>query len=179
MQIIGPSAPPQPLVVIPLASVTDSTRGMTTATDNPYLRDAVLTATPEQLQLMLYDGCIRFALQARDAIEKQDYEASYEKLTRAQKIVLEMQGGLNYDVNRDLCERVASIYGFLYRKLVDACVHRDIAAIDDAVKVLRIERQTWQILVDKVNKAREHGEDSKEGPPAESDGAPVGFSAEG
>lgn len=152
---------------------------MSTATDNPYLRDAVLTATPEQLQLMLYDGCIRFALQARDAIEKKDYETSYEKLTRAQKIVLEMQSGLDFDVNRELCERVASIYGFLYRKLVDACVHRDIAAIDDAVKVLRIERETWQILVDKVNKAGEHVEDPREGPPADKDEAPVGFSAEG
>jgi flagellar biosynthetic protein FliS len=50
---------------------------MTERHDNPYLRDAVLTATPEQLQLMLYDGCIRFALQARDAIEKTDYETSY------------------------------------------------------------------------------------------------------
>ena len=159
--------------------MADSTRGMSTATDNPYLRDAVLTATPEQLQLMLYDGCIRFALQARDAIEKKDYETAYEKLTRAQKIILEMQSGLNYDVNKELCERVASIYGFLYRKLVDACVHRDVSAIDDAVKVLRIERQTWQILVDKVGKAREHAEAPKDGPSADDDEAPVGFSAEG
>ena len=57
---------------------------MASEKENPYLRDAVMTASPEQLQLMLYDGCIRFALQARDAIEKKDYETSYEKLTRAQ-----------------------------------------------------------------------------------------------
>lgn len=103
---------------------------------------------------MLYDGCIRFALQARDAIERKDYETSYERLKRAQDIVLEMLAGLNYEVNAELCKRVASIYNFLYRKLVDASVQRNINAIDDAVRVLRIERETWHILVEKVNKAR-------------------------
>ncbi len=127
---------------------------MTQGSDNPYLRDAVMQATPEQLQLMLYDGCIRFALQARDALERKDYETAYEKLTRAQHIILEMKAGLNYDVNEELCKRVASIYLFLYNKLVDACVQRDIQAIDDALRVLRIERETWQILVDKVSEAR-------------------------
>lgn len=131
---------------------------MTSATDNPYLRDAVMTATPEQLQLMLYDGCIRFAIQARDALERKDLEASYEKLTRAQHIILEMQNGLNYEVNPELCRRVASIYGFLYRKLVDACVQRDISAIDDTLRVLRIERETWQMLVEKVSKTGQQAE---------------------
>jgi len=125
---------------------------------NTYLRDAVLTATPEQLQLMLYDGAIRFSMQARDALERKDFETSYDRLTRAQHIILEMLNGLNYDVNRDLCERVASIYNFLYRKLVDASVEREIQHVDDALKVLRIERETWQMLVDKLKGVRESGE---------------------
>jgi len=120
---------------------------------NPYLRDAVLTATPEQLQLMLYDGAIRFSLQARDALLRKDFETSFARLTQAQNIVLEMQNSLNPKANPELCGRVASIYGFLYHKLVEANVHRDVSAIDDAVKVLRIERETWQMLVDKVNRA--------------------------
>jgi flagellar protein FliS len=123
---------------------------MTSNEDNPYLRDAVMTATPEQLQLMLYDGAIRFSLQARDAIANEDYETSYEKLTRAQHIILEMRNGLNYDVNRALCERMASLYLFLYNKLVDACINRDAHAVDDALRVLRIERETWQMVCDKV-----------------------------
>ena len=104
---------------------------MSTQNENAYLRDAILTATPEQLQLMLYDGAIRFCLHARDAIERKDFEESFNKLTRAQNIILEMQNGLNYDVNRELCERVSSIYSFLYRRLVDANLHRDVAAIDE------------------------------------------------
>lgn len=145
---------------------------------NPYLRDSVLTATPEQLQLMLYDGAIRYSLQARDAVERKDYETAYEKLMRAQHIVLEMQSGLNFDVNPQLCERVASIYNFLYRTLVDACTNRDVKAIDDAVRVLRIERETWQLLVDKVKKARRMTEDDLVETQGDDETTSVAFSTE-
>ena len=127
---------------------------------------------------MLYDGVIRYSLQARDAIERKDYETSYEKLTRAQHIVLEMQSGLKFDVNRQLCERVASIYNFLYRTLVDACTNRDVKAIDDALRVLRIERETWQLLVDKVNKARRMTEDDPVETQGDAETTPVAFSTE-
>ncbi|MBU0719273.1 MAG: flagellar export chaperone FliS [Planctomycetes bacterium] len=155
---------------------------MTESATNPYLHDAVLPATPEQLQLMLYDGAIRFASQGRDAIEAKDYATSYEKLTRAQEIISEMQAGLNYEVNEDLCKRVASIYNFIYRKLIDANVHRDTSAIDDALKVLRIERETWQIVVDKVNKTREQESPTASASSLSTDGdsnAQITFAAEG
>ncbi len=164
-------------------AATDSTGEMSEAPKNPYLRNAVMTATPEQLHLMLYDGAIRYAGQAREAIEKKEFEKSFHALMRAQKIVLEMRNGLNYDVNRELCERMASTYNFLYRKLVDACVERDVKAIDDAVRVLRIERETWKILVEKVNELKDDGEGTTGGVEpkpehAEGKGAPVGFSIE-
>jgi len=135
--------------------MSDSRGGMSDNPCNTYLRDAVMTATPEQLQLMLYDGAIRFARQARDALQRRDYETSCERLTRAQHIILEMLSGLNYDVNRELCERVASLYNFLYRKLVDACVEHSTAHVDDALKVLRLERETWQLLVDRLQRDRD------------------------
>ncbi len=91
-----------------------------------------------------------------------------------------MQNGLNFEVNRELCERVAAIYGFIYRKLVDACVHRDTQAVDDAVRVLRIERETWQVLVDKVNKARDAGEvEEDDAPQTQGQEAPASISVEG
>ncbi len=161
---------------------------MSDSQPNQYLRDAVMTATPEQLHLMLYDGAIRYALQAKDALSAKDYETSHEKLTRAQNIIIEMQSGLRYDVNPELCGRVASIYNFLYRKLLDANIQRDTSCIDDAVKVLRVERETWQILVEKVGRIRQADRDSVTIPAkpslAEADqidqvDVEVGFSAEG
>ena len=48
-----------------------------------YLRTQVLTATPEQLQMMLYDGAIRFAEQARPALQNKNWETSYSMITKA------------------------------------------------------------------------------------------------
>jgi flagellar protein FliS len=117
-----------------------------------------MTATAEQLQLMLYDGAIRFALQARDAVEASDYESSYNKLSRAQAIVLEMQNGLRHEVNPDLCDKMAALYSFLYRKLVDASVNRRVADLNDALQVLRHMRETWVMLMDKTTQARAQSE---------------------
>jgi len=127
---------------------------MSSTDQNSYLRNAILQASPEQLQLMLYDGAIRFALRGRDAIERKDHEASFEALSRAQKIILEMQAGLRADVNAELCERMSSLYNFIYRKLVNGSVNRDVSEIDAALRILRLERETWVILLDKVNKER-------------------------
>ena len=146
---------------------------MAKPTSNSYLRNAVMTATPEQLHLMLYDGAIRFSLQARDAIEAKDYEASYNKLSRAQAIILEMQSGLRPEVNKELCDRMSAIYSYLYRKLVDASVNRSIADLDDALKILRYQRETWTMLMDKVAKSRAEQTDlpsrtaADPGPPTE------------
>ncbi len=127
---------------------------MADAGDNPYLRNAVMTAGPEQLQLMLYDGAIRFASQAREAIEKKEIENSFNLLTRAQNIVREMENGLRHEVSPELCSQMASLYRFVFGKLVDANVNKDVQAVDDALKVLRHQRETWAILADKVQKAQ-------------------------
>lgn len=151
---------------------------MNTSTPDAYLRDAVMTATPEQLQLMLYDGAIRNCMQARDAIEAKDFETSHDKLLRAQQIMSEMQSGLNYDVNRELCERVASVYNFIYRKLVDANMTRETGAIDDALRVLHMERETWQILVDKVSRIPQAESSPMTDEPPDSNEVLTSFSAE-
>ena len=125
---------------------------MNTAASQEYLKNAVMTATPEQLHLMLCDGAIRFALKGREAIDAGKIEETYNHLTRAQKIVVEMQNGLNFDVNRELCERMSALYTFIYRKLVDANINKDVSAVDEALKILHHQRETWVLLMEKIQK---------------------------
>ncbi len=127
---------------------------MGTLAPHSYLRNAILQATPEQLQLMLFDGAIRHATKGREAIEKRDFEQIYESLSRAQRIVLEMEAGLRPDVNAELCDQMAALYNFVYRKLVSANVRRDVGDIDDALQILRHQRETWVMLLDKVSQER-------------------------
>src|SRR5207249_4264150 len=121
-------------------------RRMSEYSSNEYLASAVLTASPEQLQLMLYDGVIRFASQARAALVSRDWETSCDKLIRAQKITLQLQAGLRPEINLELCQQLSSLYSFAYRRFVEANVHHDTEAIDEALQILVHQRETWQLL---------------------------------
>jgi flagellar protein FliS len=144
-----------------------------------YLKNAVLTATPEQLQLMLYDGALKFAARARDAIRAKQREAAFHALERAQLIVLELSNGIRREVNPELADRMSAIYNFVFRRLVEANVHQDEKALDDALRILRYERESWQMLIDKLNQDRGGGapEATAEPSPATDDQAPS-FTAE-
>jgi len=120
-----------------------------------------LTASPEELQLMLYDGAIKFAEEARHALIDDRLEDSHNALIRAQNIVLELSSGLNHEMDPGLCGKLASLYNFIYRRLVEANLNRDATAIDDALKVLTYQRETWVLL---MNKLAEENQDASEHP---------------
>jgi flagellar protein FliS len=119
-----------------------------------YLRAKVLTATPEQLQLMLYDGAIRFAEQAKVAMQKKDWEGTYHGISRAQKIIAELTSTLKHSVSPELCGKLASLYTFVYRKLLEANIKHKIESIDEALTVLRHQRDTWALLLEQLGKAK-------------------------
>ncbi len=123
---------------------------MTQDHSGEYLRNAVMTASPEQLHLMLYDGAIRFCRQAKEALSRKDLETSCEKLLRAQRIVVELQNGLKPEVDAALCDNMARLYSFVYKCLVDANLNRDAEAVDAALRVLEHQRETWQLLMEKL-----------------------------
>jgi flagellar protein FliS len=123
---------------------------MTSSASEEYLRNAVLTATPEQLHLMLYDGAIRFVRQGREAMKQKEYDTSCEKFLRAQKIVTEMKAGLRPEVQPELCEQLTSIYNFVYWRLVEANLRHDHSAVEEALQILEYQRETWRLLVEKV-----------------------------
>ena len=139
------------------------------AQPSEYLRTKVMTASPEELQLMLYDGAIRFASQAREQMVQKEIEKAYHLLLKAQRIIMEMNAGLQHEVNPDLCGRLASLYNFIHRKLVEANLTRETEAIDDALQILTYERDTWQLLLEKVKAelaAEEAADSADENAPA-------------
>ena len=117
-----------------------------------YLKMRVMTATPEQLQMMLYDGAIRFCEQARTALHAKDFEKSYLMISRVQKILAEMSGSLKHDVFPELCGKLAALYNFAYRKLIDANMNHTVDSVDEALSVLRFQRETWSMLLEQLGK---------------------------
>lgn len=119
-----------------------------------YLRTRVMTATREQLQMMLFDGAVRFAQQARAALEKNDFETSHAMLTRTQHIVLELNRALNHKQDPELCGKLAALYNFTYKKLVLANLKRDIVPLDEAIRILNYQRETWALLMEQIAKQK-------------------------
>jgi flagellar protein FliS len=119
-----------------------------------YLKTKVFTATPEQLQLMLYDGAIRFGEQARVALEAKNYEQSYNMIARVQRIITEMNSSLKHDVSPELCKKLASLYNYIYRRLVEANVDHTVKSLDEALTLLRYQRETWVMLLDQLGKTK-------------------------
>jgi flagellar protein FliS len=117
-----------------------------------YLKTSVLTASPEMLTLMLWDGAIRFAEQGKDAILRKDIEGSYKALVRSQRIVTELITTLRHDVEPQLCARLSALYNFIHHRLVDANVQKNPQCVDDALEIMRHQRETWAMLMDKLTK---------------------------
>jgi flagellar protein FliS len=125
------------------------------AAPNPYLRTKVLTARPEELRLMLFDGAIRFAGMAKDGIAAKDYEKSYEGVTRCQAILLELINSLRPEHDPELCQKLSALYTFMYTRMIEAGRQRDAAIVDEVLGLLRYERETWVLVMEQL--AKEHG----------------------
>jgi flagellar protein FliS len=117
---------------------------------NKYQRTKILTASPEQLQLMLYDGAIRFCEQAREAINEKDIEKSYILMSKAEKIVMEMCNSMRDELAPETCSKMRALYLFCYERLVTANLKKDSKSLDEALDVLRHMRETWCLLMDKL-----------------------------
>jgi flagellar protein FliS len=126
---------------------------MSNAAANPYLRTKIMTASSEELRLMLYEGAIKFTRQAMGCIDAKDFEGSYNALMRAQKIVLELSTSLNFDIAPELCDKLSALYTYIYRLLVDANMQRDHKPASEALELLEYEKETWVMLMQSVGKA--------------------------
>jgi flagellar protein FliS len=118
-----------------------------TSSANAYLRTKIMTANPAELRLMLFDGAIRFAQQACDGLASKNYEASYEGITRCQNILLELINGLRPERDPDLCEKLSSLYTFMYTQLIKASSERDPTIVKQVLTLLQFERETWSMLL--------------------------------
>jgi flagellar secretion chaperone FliS len=121
---------------------------------NNYLRTKIFTATPEQLQMMLYDGALRFCEQARAALLEKNWEQSYAYISRVQKIITEMSCCLKHDVAPELCGKLASLYNYAYRKLIEANIDHTVGPLEEAMDILKYQRDTWGMLLEQLGKAR-------------------------
>lgn len=115
-----------------------------------YLRTSVMTASQEELYMMLYDGAVRFVEEAMAAMKEDKFEDAHNAIMRAQNIVLEFSSSLKPEVDPELCGKMASLYNFIYRRLVEGNLKHDVEILKDALKILEYQRETWVMLMKKI-----------------------------
>ncbi|MCW2997620.1 MAG: fliS [Solirubrobacterales bacterium] len=112
------------------------------AQSKAYKESAVLTASPEQLVVMLYDGAARFLRQAEAALQEQAWTRAGERIGRGEAIIDELLATLNMAAG-ELSDRLQAIYVFCKRCLIEARLERDPAKVGHVVRLLADLREAW------------------------------------
>lgn len=107
-----------------------------------YRSSSVMTASPEQLVVMLYDGAIRFLRQGEVAMGEGAWTHASERLSRAEAIVDELLATLNLDAG-EVAERLQAIYVFCKRSLIEARLERSAIKVSLVMRLLADLREAW------------------------------------
>lgn len=119
-----------------------------------YRSNAVLTASPGQLVLMMYDGVLKSLALARDAFEQppenmQRIELINRHLLKAQSILSELQGTLNFDAGGDIARTLHRLYDYHNRRLFEANLKKQVAPVIEVERLVRELRDGWAEMLSK------------------------------
>ena len=114
-----------------------------------YANNRIMTATPGELTLMLYEGAIKFCNIAVEAMKKKELEKAHVNIIKVENIIMEFQATLTheYPVSKDFDQ----VYSYLMKRLVDANVKKDPEVLEEVLEHLRTMRDTWKEVMRTAN----------------------------
>ncbi len=112
-----------------------------------YNNNKVLTASPAELTLLLYEGAIKFCNIAMMGIEEKNIQKAHDNIKKAQAIIEELQATLNYSYK--VAEDFDNVYRYIYDLLVQANMHKDKEILERALTEIRGMRDTWKEVMKK------------------------------
>ncbi len=132
------------------------------ATNNPYsnyARQGIMTASPGELTLMLYDGAIKFIKRAKLSIAEKNFDSANEQIKRAEAIVMELINTL--DFNYVMADGLLSLYDFINHELLEANMTKDEKRLDELIPLITDMRDTWQQAI-RLNRKIEYSQPVEE-----------------
>lgn len=113
-----------------------------------YRVNSVLTASPGQLVLMLYDGALKSLAIASEAFgqpadEPKRIETINQQLLKAQAILMELQSGLNMEAGGEFARTMHRLYDYHYRRLLEANIRKQPEPVVEVERLLRELRDAW------------------------------------
>jgi flagellar secretion chaperone FliS len=116
-----------------------------------YKRVDVETASQGKLIVMLFNGAIQRAEEAKRQLEKGRVQNVHNNLIRAQDIVAELRSALNMSAG-EIARSLDRIYEYFQHLLIMANIRKDTAPIDECIRMMISMRDTWQELFESVAK---------------------------
>ena len=107
-----------------------------------YQNSKIMTASPAELTLMLYEGAIKFCNIAIMGIEENNIQQAHTNIVKVENIIEEFQATLNhkYPVAKDF----ENVYRYLQERLVEANMKKDKEILEEVLAHLRTMRDTWK-----------------------------------
>ena len=112
-----------------------------------YNNSKILTASPAELTLMLYDGAIKFCNIAVLAVEQKDVEKAHINITKTERIIDYFRQTL--DMNYPVAEDFDRVYAYLSRRLVEANMNKDKEILEEVNLHLHSMRDTWKEVMNR------------------------------
>lgn len=107
-----------------------------------YSNNKVLTASPAELTLMLYEGMIKFCNRAIDAVEHKDIPKAHTNIMKIEDIVEHLR--ITLDMKYPVAQDFERIYLYLDRRLVEANIKKDKEILEEISEHLHMLRDTWK-----------------------------------
>lgn len=125
---------------------------MINAAAEAYKRQQVMTATPEALTLMLYNGALRFMSEGVEAIQKKDFEQANTSLQKAQNIISEFR--ITLKMEYDISKQLLPLYNYVYDRLVEGNLKSDISKVEEAKGIITELRDAWAQAMKEARKEK-------------------------
>ncbi|MEK6268693.1 MAG: flagellar export chaperone FliS [Planococcus sp. (in: firmicutes)] len=122
-------------------------------TINPYQtyqQNSVMTASPQELTLMLYNGCLKFMKLAKRAMADKSFEEKNKNIIKAQNIIQELRSTLKADI--EMSAGLEQMYEYMYNRLVEANMKNDETALEEVETLMTDIRNTWKQAMALVKK---------------------------
>ncbi|WP_404330229.1 flagellar export chaperone FliS [Mesobacillus maritimus] len=123
------------------------------SSNNPYQtyqQNSVMAASPQELTLMLYNGCLKFIRLAKKAMVEKKFEEKNTHIIKAQKIVQELQITLNPDI--ELSKSIGQLYEYMYNRLIEANLKNDLETLVEVEGFVVEFRDTWKQAMELVKR---------------------------
>lgn len=106
-----------------------------------YKENSIYTSSPEELTFALYNGLIRFIMQAQLAIDEKNVEKAGNSIIRAQDIIAYFRETL--DMKYEVSAGLDAIYEYLYNRLITANIKKDKEILEEVLGFAKELRDTW------------------------------------